>query len=273
MANIVSAGVSLRFQSLADAAGRALNLASAVAEILTQRLSRVLREGETMPDIAFLQVLIARSLALYNQELEESDQQRKHLKGIEVHRRVVMEAASEKLRSALVDVRYSLDRTLTKKEAKAVFEGRSNLTRLKSPVLERVSERLILLLEEPSFGWSDLADSGHRITVETNKARLQAALAEFHQAQEETAPKRDALLTAQGSFERDYQQKGIVLRSFIRLMRGIYLGIEFEREAAALVLRRRKTSSPDEEEPAPPEPVPPKAAVLPAPLAPAMPTD
>jgi len=262
MANISSAGVSQRFESFADAAKRALGLAPVVGQALAERLSLVLQEGETVPDLAFAQVLIARSLALHNQNLEISDKQRKHLKSIEVHRRVVMEAASMKLRDALIDVRYSLDRTLTRKEAMALFEGRSNLTRLKSPVLERVSDRLVTLLEEPSLGWANLEDEGHRTTAELNKARLRTALAEFHQAQQETAPNREALLNVQDSYERDYQKKSLLLRSFIRLIRGIYLGIEFESEAAALVLRRRKTSSGEEEpeEPGPAPPQPGKAA-------------
>lgn len=269
MSNITSNTVSRRFQHLVEASGQAINLAPAVAEIIAERLRAVLREGETLPDIAFLQTLIGRSLDLLNEQLEAGDQLRKHNKNIARHRREVLEKASTKMRSALVDVRFILDRTLSKREAKAVFEGRGNLTRLKSPVLERVSERLVRLLEDPKFGWDGLADSGHRATAEASRLRLEAALTEFEQAQVDTQPERDALLLAQGSFEREYEQKGTWLRDLVRLLRGVYLGVGFEREAAALILRRRKSASATEE----PQPAPQGRPALPAADAAARPVD
>lgn len=251
MSNITSAGVSRRFQSLFEASGQAINQAPAVAAILTEILSPALEDGETLPGVEQLQRIIGRRIASLNAELEEADHQRKHFKSLDRHRREVIERATAKLRSALVDVRYILDRTLTKTEAKAFFEGRSNLTRLKSPVIERVSARLVSLLADPKFGWDQLSDAGYRATAEASRLRLQAALTEFEQTQEENLSERDALLLAQGGFDRDYEEKGVRLRGLVRLLRGLYLSVNFEREAAALVWRRRKTAQDEEEAPGP----------------------
>lgn len=251
MSNITSAGVSRRFQSLFEASGQAINQAPAVAVILTEILSPALDDGEILPNLELLQRVIGRRIASLNAELEEADHQRKHFKSLDRHRREVLERSTAKLRNALVDVRYILDRTLTKTEAKAFFEGRSNLTRLKSPVIERVSARLVSLLADPKFGWDQLSDAGYRATAEASRLRLQVALTEFEQTQEENLSQRDALLLAQGGFDRDYEEQGARLRGLVRLLRGLYLAVNFEREAAALVWRRRKTSQGDEEAPGP----------------------
>lgn len=262
MSNIVSVGVSRRFQNLFEAAAQALNLAADVAAEIIEDLRSELQEGEVMPDLELLQKLIGRKVARVNNELEEGDNLRKHLKNIDRHRREVKHEVSQKLRQALVDVRYVLDRTRTKKEANAFFEGRSNLTRLKSPVLERVAARLVLLLNDPKLGWDKLADAGHRANVDASRLRLDAALAEFEQAENESLPEKDALVLALGKFERELEEKTVRLRRRLRLLAGCYQGAGFEREAAALVLRPRTPAKPSEEQPPAPGTAPGSAPVV-----------
>ena len=175
MSNITSAGVSRRFEGHFAISGQALTRAQPVAERLVQRLARALQEGETMPDIAFVQTLVARTIGILNAELEDSDNQRKHFRSVDRHRRDVMTKAGNKLRFALADVRYILDRTLSKETARAVFEGRSNLTRLVSPVLERVSGRLVTLLADPKFDWEALPDAGYRTTLDAGQMHKRLA--------------------------------------------------------------------------------------------------
>ncbi len=102
----------------------------------------------------------------------------------------------------------------------AVFEGRSNLSRLRSPVLERVSERMVSLLADPKLGWDRIADAGHRANVEFNRQRLQNALTAFEAAENESLPEKDALLLSLGNFDRDYKEKGIRLRRRLRCLEG-----------------------------------------------------
>lgn len=264
MSNIVSVGVSRRFQNLFEAAAQALNLAGEVAAEIIEDLRGELLEGEVMPDLELLQKLIGRKVARSNNELEEGDNLRKHLKNIDRHRREVKHEVSQKLRQALVDVRYVLDRTRTKKEANAFFEGRSNLTRLTSPVLERVAARLVTLLNDSKLGWDKLADAGHRANVDASRLRLEAALADFDRAENESLPEKDALVLALGKFERELEEKTVRLRRRLRLLGGCYQGAGFEREAAALVMRPRRSAKPSEEQPPAPGTAPGSAPVVPS---------
>lgn len=249
MSNIVSTGVSRSFDNIFVAANQAIDQAPSVAGAIVPDLVPELREGESLPDFALGIQLLSRALVRVSRQLDEGDHRRKHVKNIERQGKEILEKATVKLRDALVDVRQILDRTLSKKQAMAVFEGRSALGKLKPPVIERVSLRLISLLGEPRFGWGELADEGHRITAELAKTRLQATLAEFEEAKLGGLPERNALLSAQGEFDRNLEEMRRRLRRLTRLLRGYFEGAGFEREAAALVLRRRATPKPTEEPP------------------------
>lgn len=249
MSNIVSFGVSQRFENLIEAAQLAIDHAPLVGAAIATDLLPDLEEGETLPDFAHAQRVLSRALVKVSRQLDEGDNRRKHIKSVESHRKELLQKAIEKLRSALVDVRYALDRTLSKKAAKAYFEGRSNLSRLNPPVIQRISSRMLILLEDPKLGWQEIQDQGHRATAEAARIRLQNALAEFDEAKGDRLPERSALVTAQGQFERDLEEKQKRLRRLLRLVRGLYEGAGFEREAAALVLRRRAAPQPPEEPP------------------------
>ena len=54
MSNIVSVGVSRRFQNLFESAAQALNLAADVAAEIIEDLRSELQEGEVMPDLELL---------------------------------------------------------------------------------------------------------------------------------------------------------------------------------------------------------------------------
>lgn len=249
MSNIQSAGVSRRFENIMVAARQAIDQAPLVAGAIAPDLVPELEEGEVLPDYVLSQKLISRALVRVSRQLDEADHQRKHVKSVDSHHKKVVDKATGKLRAALVDVRYILDRTLSKEEAKEFFEGRSNLAKLKSPVIERVSARLISLLTDPKIGWQEVADEGYRSTAEATRVRLQKALTEFEQAKEVRLPERNALLSAQGHFERELEEKRRRLRRLLRHLRGLYEGAGFEREAAGLVLRRRASPKPSEEQP------------------------
>jgi hypothetical protein len=239
MSNIVSAGISRRFEHVAQACSQAAHMAERVAEALVEDLRPVLREGETMPDLALLQELIARRLALANEELEQADHLRKHQRNVDHHYRVRLEAARQKLRSVLVDVRYVFDRTLSKELAMSSFEGRSKLSRLRSPVLERVGERMFGLLGDPKLGWDEIDDAGRRAFVESVRQRLRLALDELEAAKVERLTERNTLVHSLGNFDREMEAKGVLLRRRLRWLRGFYEGAGFHREAKVLTFRRR----------------------------------
>jgi hypothetical protein len=239
MSNIVSAGISRRFEHVVQACSQAAHMAERVAEALVEDLRPVLREGETMPDVALLQELIARRLALANEELEQADHLRKHQRHVDRHYRERLEAARVNLRQVLVDVRYVLDRTLSKELAMSSFEGRSQLSRLRSPVLERVGQRLFALLEDPKMGWEEVEDAGRRAYVETVRQRLRQALDELEAVNLDRLAERHTLVHSLGHFDREMEAKGVLLRRRLRWLRGFYEGAGFHREAAALTFRRR----------------------------------
>lgn len=239
MSNVVSTGISRRFEHLVEAAAHASLMAPKIAEVLVEDLRPVLREGETMPDVALLQELISRRLALSNEELEQADHLRKHQKSVESHYRELLESARKKVRKVLVDVRYIFDRTFSKEMAMASFEGRSELSRLRSPVLERVGERMLNLLGDPKLGWDEVEDAGLTAFVESVKERLQAALAELNGSKVERLTERDALVHSLGHFDREMEEKGVLLRRRLRWLRGFYEGAGFHREARLFTFRRR----------------------------------
>jgi hypothetical protein len=249
MSMIVSAEVSRRFENVREAAGQALSHSPPVAEEIAEDLQPFLEEGEVMPDFVLFQTLISRALAQVSRELDDADHQRKHFKNIDNFHKEALDKAAVKLRRALADVRYILDRTLSKKQATAVFESRNNLTRLKSPVIERVGARLLSLLSDPKLGWDQVEDEGYRATAEAAKVRLQRVLADFEQAKTERLPERDKLVLAKGQFDRDLEEKKVRLQRRLRILRGLYEGAGFLREAAALALRRRAAPKPPEEPP------------------------
>lgn len=249
MSMIVSAEVSRRFENVREAAGQALSHSPPVAEEIAEDLQPFLEEGEVMPDFVLFQTLISRALAQVSRELDDADHQRKHFKNIDSFHKEALDKAAVRLRSALADVRYILDRTLSKKQATAFFEGRSNLTRLGTPVIERVSARLLSLLSDPKLGWDQLEDEGYRATAEASRVRLEKVLADFEQAKAERLPERDKLVLAKGKFDRDLEEKKVRLQRRLRILRGLYEGAGFMREAAALVLKRRAAPKPPAEEP------------------------
>jgi hypothetical protein len=249
MSNIVSAGNSRRFDNIFVAADQAIHQAPLVAEAIVPDMVPELEAGEVLPDLALVLKLLSRGLKKVSRQLDDGDNRRKHIKNVERQQKEVLEQATDKLRVALADVRYALDRTLSEKQAKAVFEGRSALGKLRTPVIERVSTRLLNLLADPKFGWEELEDQGYRATAAAARVRLQNALAEFEEARLGGLPERHDLLTAQGEFERDLEEKQKRLKRLSRLLRGVFEGVGFEREAAALVLRRRASPKQPEMEP------------------------
>ncbi len=247
MSIIRSSTVSRQFAQLGEVSNRALDLAPSVAIVLEEMLRPYLEEGETLPDIAFLQKLLGRRIQSDNQELISSDHDRRHRKNVEQQRLMQLRESAAKLKGALVEVRFFLDRTLEKKVANSVFEGRSDLSKLKSPVLERVSERLASLLEDPKMGWDQLADAGHRTNLQINRERLAATLAEYLRLAAEVRAERGALVHSKGNFDRDLSEKGRWLRRSTKWLAGFFLGAGFDREAADLARRRRATPRPQEE--------------------------
>jgi hypothetical protein len=239
MSSITSAGISRRFEHLIEASKHASFMKERVAEALVEDLRPVLREGETMPDVALLQELIARRLALANEELEQADHLRKHQRNIDHHYRGKLEAVRQKLRSVLVDVRYVFDRTLSRELAMSSFEGRSKLSRLRSPVLERVGERMFGLLGDPKLGWEEVEDAGRRAFVESVRQRLRLALDELEAAKVERLTERNTLVHSLGNFDREMEAKGALLRRRLRWLRGFYEGAGFHREAKVFTFRRR----------------------------------
>ena len=241
MSTIQSTLVSRQFSHLEDAASRATELATPVADVLKELLSPHLREGELLPDIAFLQVLIGRFLQSTNEQLIGIDHERKHRQNVDRQRLQVRNETANKLRNALAEVRFFLDRTLERKVANSVFEGRSDLSKLKSPVLERVSERILALINDPKMAWDALPDSGHRILLQVNRDRLSTVLNEYLAVAGEIRTERSSLLLSKGAFDRDMNEKGLWLRRGIKWLAGFFRGAGFDREAEALVLRRRAT--------------------------------
>jgi len=237
----------LTLAQLGEVSNRALDLAPSVAIVLEEMLRPYLEEGETLPDIAFLQKLLGRRIQSDNQELISGDHDRRHRKNVEQQRLMQLRESAAKLKGALVEVRFFLDRTLEKKVANSVFEGRSDLSKLKSPVLERVSERLASLLEDPKMGWDQLADAGHRTNLQINRERLAATLAEYLRLAAEVRAERGALVHSKGNFDRDLSEKGRWLRRSTKWLAGFFLGAGFDREAADLARRRRATPRPQEE--------------------------
>lgn len=249
MSNIVSLEVSRRFENLIEAAQLAVDHAPLVGAAIVADLTPDLEEGETLPDFAHAQKVVSRALVTVSRQLDEADNRRKHFKTVEKYRKELLQKAIVKLRAALVDVRSVLDQTMSKKGAKEYFEGRGNLSRLNPPVIQRISARMILVLQDPKLGWAELEDAGYRASAEAAKVRLQNALAEFDEAKGGSLPEKSALVTAQGQFERELEEKRRRLRRLLRLVRGFYEGAGFEKEAAALVLRKRASPKPPEEGP------------------------
>ncbi len=249
MSNIQSRAVSRQFAQLEEVSSRALDLASEVAAVLTNSLRPYLQEGETLPDIALLQELLGRRIRGGSQELISSDHDRRHRRNVERQRLMQLRESEAKLKAALFEVRFFLDRTLDKKVANSVFEGRGDLSKLRSPVLERVSERLLSLFEDPKMGWDTLADAGHRTSLQVNRERLAAKLAEYLAQAEAVRAERGALVHSKGNFDRDLSEKGQELRRSSNWLAGFFKAAGFDREAAALVLRRRRARSQEEAKP------------------------
>lgn len=246
MSTIQSSTVSKQFESQQEAASRAIDLAPSVAAVLAEKTRPYLEEGEVLPDLTLQLKLIGRWLRASSEFLGNSDHNRRHLRNIEKQRRQTAREKAGELRDTLVEVRFLLDRTLDKKVSSSVFEGRSDLSKLRSPVLERVSARLLSLLEDPKMGWDQLADVGRRAAVQYNRERLQSRLAGYLGIGEAMRAERSALVLSKGNFDRDLQDTGLWLRRSKKWLAGFFHGAGFEREAADLALRRRAAPKPQE---------------------------
>lgn len=178
-----------------------------------------------------------------------------------------MKGIAANLRKVLTEIRFGLDVAIGKEGTTSYFEGRSSLSRLTAPVLERVGSKLLHLFEDPKFGWAEMPERT-RISLQGLRQALAEELGKLQAASESLRPEHSALKHASFTYQREYLGKGGRLRRAVDLLQGLYRAAGFELEADDLTPAATKRRRPDEEEPEGPEPTPGKVSPVAAALAP-----
>lgn len=254
MANNGSKIVTRQVENLREAASRARDLAPAVAAAIQAEIAPFYEEGEPEIDFEHLQIVTGRWIAGMNSGLSDNQYQRHHLRSLNRHLREQVKGAAANLRKLLTEIRFGLDVAIGKEATASYFEGRSSLSRLTAPIMERVGSKLLHLFEDPKFGWADMP-ARTRTSLQDLRQALEEELAKLQAAVESLRPERSALVHASGTYQREYLGKGGRLRRAVDLLQGLYGAAGFQLEADTLTISATQRRRPDEEKPGEPMPV------------------
>ena len=134
-------------------AASAMEFAGKVRDLVAMKLAGLLREGENLPDVELLQVLVGRYLDQRGERLLEVDDRHTGDLSATGQLQVLRKERVAQLRLRLRDARYLLDRELGREHADALAPARS-FSRLGAPSLVRVATQFATLLrnEERALG-------------------------------------------------------------------------------------------------------------------------
>lgn len=261
MANNGSKIVTRQVENLRDAASRARDLAPAVAAVIESELEPLYEEGAPRLDIRYLQIMAGKWIEKLSSGLSDNQYERHHLRSLNRHLREQVKGVAANLRKLLTEIRFTLDVAIGKEAAASYFEGRSSLSRLTAPILERVGSKLLHLFEDPKFGWADMP-ARTRTTLQDLRQALADELGRLQAAFESLRPEHTALRHASGIYQREYLGKEGQLRRAVDLLQGLYRAAGFHLEADDLTPAATRRRRPDEEAPGGPEPTPGKVSSL-----------
>ncbi len=232
-----------------EAGSRAKKYGALIEAKFLQDFAPYFDEGKAPPDLRYFLELLGREMDALSEELSTSDYNRQAQASSIGFQKDRERVAAKRVRTLLADVRYFLDRTVGKVKAKQNFEGRDGLSRLPSPILLRVGERLVNLLRDETIGWDRYPEINHLTSRTLLSTELETALAGFKQELGASRPDRADLSLTTNTWKRDLEEKVKRLGNERRLLQAFLIGAGFELEAAELTPRPRKSTPAKEEGP------------------------
>lgn len=257
MANNGSKIVTRQVENLREAASRARDLAPQVAAAMREELTPLYEPGGPEIDFDLLQVTTGKWISRILDGLSDNQYQRHHLRNLNRHFREQIKNSAAQLRKVLTEIRFGLDVAIGKEATAAYFEGRSSLSRLTAPVLERVATKLLHVFEDPKFGWAEMPERT-RTSLENLRRALQEEVGKLQTAFDSLRPERSALMLASGTYQREYLDKKGRLRRAVDLLQGIYRAAGFHLEADNLTPSATQRRRPEPEKSAEPAPLAPQ---------------
>lgn len=242
-------------------ASSALGLADKVRDNLAEKLIGLLREGETLPDLKLLQLLVGRYLEARGTHLLGADDRYSNDQAIARDLRLEREALVSQLRLRLRDARHLFDRQLGRERSEAYLPQRG-FSKLEAAELIRLAAQTVERLRDPEGAFGSIAGIGVGTAaevaegLETEAAQLQTVLDRQEGLQ---ARKKQQGLEEKGA---EIEAAGKAIRSAAALLAGLYTFADLPfhaRRVRRRVNRKGKLSEEGEAPSGEPTPAPPKA--------------
>ena len=227
-------------------AASALEFAGKVRELLANKLASLLREGENLPDVELLQVLLSRFLDQRGERLLAVDDRHTSDLSAAGQLQVLRQEKIRQLRLRLSDARHLLDRQLGRERSDALIPTR-NFTRLSPASLVRVATQVATLLrtEERSLGLQPGVGLRAEEVVESLEAGARELKEVIDQIEGLQARRKQAALEEKTA-EIDAAEKAT--RHAAALLAGLYTFVDLPFHAKRLRRRSaRKTTMTEEE--------------------------
>lgn len=226
--------------------------------IVLAKLNELLEEGETMPDVVVFQRLLGRYLEKRSQLLAEVDARYSEEQRIARALRLERQQQTAKVRDALRDARYLLDRRVGKTESSLHLKER-DFARRDALSLVQLAHEAAVALRDPKVAWEPSALAG----VETGSATLADALEREAGRLQQLSEEQEILQTRlkQAGLEEkaaELEKAKVAIRGGATLLAGLYTFADMPFHAQRVRLRSRKAVAEEEkpggeETPTPPQ--------------------
>ncbi len=210
----------------------------------------LLRDGETLPDLDFLQELIGRLLDINGNRVVSIDTAHTSLLVSAAALRARRNELSLKLRQRMSDARYLLERSVDDGVYKAALRDR-RLSKLKPVLLVQGARDVVLALRDPTLtlGGGDAA----LLAAAVNFAQaLEADANELEQVISLLSPQKKANQDSLGAKVADLRDAAETNRRCAELLFGLYRLARLDYHAERVRARLRRRVAAEVEMPAPP---------------------
>lgn len=240
----------LNHREAIDVASAAREFKEEVQAAITAVLAPLSREGESLPQLAQLQELVARLLEQTGGEALEVDQRYTNQLVNSAALRQQRNALMAQLRKDIRHVRYLLDNSVGSAVVKATLRER-RVSVIRPELLVGAARDLVKTLRDPDLALENLADKDFFANVEQSAAKLEDGANRLQEALMRLSPQKKASergLKAKVTGIDDATEKN---RRCADLLFGLYrlAGLDFHAERLRPKARRRRAEEPEKAQP------------------------
>lgn len=240
---MASKTVRTQQRNAAAFAASARTLAQKVQEAFAAKASPFLREGETIPDLIFVQELISRWLEqsganLLVRDVTYVDEIRRAKDG-----RTQLARSTSVLRERLRDARHLIERSLGKGKVRDLF-ARTDFSEASSLTLTQIGREVRNALRDPKYDWASITGDGLLANAGMLADVLDREIQEVDSLLAEADPVIRSKQLELGAKQSELEAAADANRRCAALLTGLYrmAGLDFHAQR----LRSRPRAKPDE---------------------------